>query len=128
MPDTHESCGRRASTTSPIQALSMLNSNLSLEWARNFAARVLRAAGSDENAQTVLAYRLAFARLPTPKEQELARAFWRRQSEILQYQARPSDARAESSDGPPSADAIRGSVLVDFCHMLLNANEFVYLN
>src|SRR2546430_738922 len=40
MPDTHESCPRRSVTTTAPQALTLLNSALSLEWAEGFAARV----------------------------------------------------------------------------------------
>jgi hypothetical protein len=32
MPDTHESCARRNCTTSPLQALNMMNDALTLEW------------------------------------------------------------------------------------------------
>ena len=42
MPDTHESCGRRNMTTTAPQALTLLNSKLTLEWAQAFAARVLK--------------------------------------------------------------------------------------
>ncbi|MEW6161287.1 MAG: DUF1549 and DUF1553 domain-containing protein, partial [Verrucomicrobiota bacterium] len=49
MPDTHESCARRNVTTSPLQALTMLNSNLALEWAQGFAGRVLENAGNNRS-------------------------------------------------------------------------------
>jgi hypothetical protein len=29
---------------------------------------------------------------------------------------------------PPHVDAARAAALVDFCHALLNSNEFVYVN
>jgi hypothetical protein len=45
MPDTHESCGRRNLTTTAPQALTLLNSKLTLEWAQAFAARVIHPAG-----------------------------------------------------------------------------------
>src|SRR6185436_11988780 len=51
MPDTHESCARRNITTTPVQALTMLNSELTLQWAQNFAGRILQAAGNDLDAQ-----------------------------------------------------------------------------
>src|SRR3954468_9636427 len=47
MPDPHESCGRRNVTISPIQALNLFNSKMTLEWAQHFAGRVLEAAGAD---------------------------------------------------------------------------------
>jgi hypothetical protein len=128
MPDTHESCGRRNVTTSPIQALSMLNSTLSLDWARNFSDRVLLAAGDDPEAQVAAAYRLAFSRLPTPAEREIARTFWQRQAAILQTVTSAGDELPVAAAGPKAAHPIGAAVLVDFCHMLLNANEFVYLN
>src|SRR6266540_1813783 len=63
MPDTHESCPRRAVTTSPMQALNLLNSELTLAWAQNFAGRVIKLAGCDRDQQIDAAYRIAFSRI-----------------------------------------------------------------
>jgi hypothetical protein len=128
LPDTHESCARRNQTTSPIQALTLLNSALSLEWAEHFANRVLETAGSDPEAQIGAAYRLAFARLPTPGERELVRSFFERQQEIVRLRAYTDGQLAVPSSLPPHVDPGQAAALVDFCHMLLNANEFVCLN
>src|SRR5436309_2539163 len=46
MPDTHESCPRRNVTITPLQALNLLNSELTLRWAESFAARVIGFAGT----------------------------------------------------------------------------------
>src|SRR6185369_14255901 len=62
MPDAHESCSRRNVTTSPVQALTMLNSKLTLEWAQGFAGRVLDTAGDNVKAEISAAYKLAYLR------------------------------------------------------------------
>jgi hypothetical protein len=110
MPDTHESCPRRDVTTSPVQALTLLNSSLALEWAKGFASRVAQVAGTNIREQVVVAYRLAYSRSPAPDEIQLALGFFRRHRALVA--ARDADA----------------ATLVDFCHMLINSNEFVYRN
>jgi hypothetical protein len=107
MPDTHESCARRNVTTSPLQALSMLNDKLTLEWAEHFAGRVKKIAGADQTKQIRVAFELALARTPTPDEEKTVSDFFRE--------------RADSNE--PNT-----SPLVDFCHVLFNSNEFVYEN
>jgi hypothetical protein len=128
MPDTHESCSRRMVTTSPIQALTMLNNKLTLEWAASFAGRVLDFAGTNFDQQIDTAYRLALSRAPDVAEKQIARNFFDRHRLILAERV----AFGESLALPPALseqfDRIQAASLVDFCHMLINANEFVYRN
>ncbi len=107
MPDTHESCGRRSVTTTAPQALNLLNDKTILAAAQAFAERVQRTAGEDLDAQVTLAYRLALARMPATDERQAAREFIQKQTTLL---------------------GARPAALTDFCHALLNANEFVYVN
>ena len=111
MPDPHESCSRRNVTTSPIQALNLLNSKLTLEWAQSFAARVLAQAGPDLTRQIESAFQLAYCRLPQPDEKKLAFQFLAAHREVI----------GDRSDNG-------AATLTDLCHMLLNSNEFVYRN
>jgi hypothetical protein len=104
MPDTHESCGRRSVTTTAPQALNLLNDKTMLALAQAFSERLKPQAGNDLDAQIKLAYRLAYARQAEASEIVAAREF-------IQQQARLTE-----------------QPLVDFCHALLNANEFVYVN
>jgi mono/diheme cytochrome c family protein len=60
---------RRRSTTTPLQALALMNDSFVQRQAERFAARVRRCAGDDRDADVMLAYRLAFGRLPTTEEQ-----------------------------------------------------------
>jgi hypothetical protein len=134
MPDPHESCARRTVTTSPLQALTLLNSQLTLEWAQGFAGRVLRAAGSDPSRQIQHAFELALGRSPDPTEARLAREFFQEHQRLLEDRVRYGEPLAlptrpaEVADAPnvPTLEPAQGATLVDFCHTLLNANEFVY--
>ena len=128
MPDTHESCSRRNSTTSPLQALTMLNNKVSLEWAQAFAARVLERAGSAPEAQIRDAYRLAFSRYPSAPELKTAKAFLAEHQSIIKERLEANEPIALPAGSCKELASAQAAALVDFCHMLLNANEFVYLN
>jgi hypothetical protein len=128
MPDTHESCSRRNVTTSPLQALTMLNDKVSLEWAENFAARVRREAGDDEAKQIRVAYELAFAREPANEESAIVKQFFSEHSKIVRERVVEEEPVWLPANFPGNGDKVSGATLVDFCHTLLNSNEFVYMN
>jgi hypothetical protein len=67
-PDPSTSAPRRAVTTTPLQALAMMNNALVLHLAEAFAGRLAREAGNDAGRQVDRAYRLALGRLPEPDE------------------------------------------------------------
>ncbi len=127
MPDTHESCPRRNVTTSAPQALFMLNSKLSLEWAQAFAQKVIRIAGPNRARQVEAAYRLAYSRRPDVRETEAALNFLERQRAILSCHT--AEGKLVSlPDLPSGMDGADAAGLVDFCHAVMNTNEFVYRN
>ncbi|MHB8519595.1 MAG: DUF1549 and DUF1553 domain-containing protein [Limisphaerales bacterium] len=128
MPDTHESCPRRNVTTNPIQALTMLNSELTLDWARSFAGRVLESAGARPDRQIETAYRLALGRNPDPGERRIVTEFFSRQEKILADRAAAGGKLALPAGPQGQADRVEAAALVDFCHMLINGNEFLYVN
>ncbi len=128
MPDTHESCGRRNITTTAPQALTMLNSRLALEWAQAFAGRVLDSAGPDLNAQIDAAYRMAFSRRPDKTELAVAHSFFGRHRAILAERVAAGEKLALPGANHGTIEPAAAASLVDFCHMLMNSNEFVYRN
>jgi hypothetical protein len=85
-----------------------------LQQAQHLAVRVEREAGADKAAQIKLLYRIAFSREPVEKE-------LKRSLEFLKNEA----ARA-SGDRPAKDFAL--SPLGELAHVLLNSNEFVYIN
>ena len=67
-PDPSVKTPRRNTTTTPLQALTMMNNPFIDRMATSFASRVKREAGDDSSVQVVLAYRLALGRSPTEVE------------------------------------------------------------
>ncbi|MEX1098154.1 MAG: DUF1549 and DUF1553 domain-containing protein [Planctomycetales bacterium] len=117
LPDMHESCGRRPATTIAPQALALLNDEAVLGYARSFAERVERESPSaDERARIERAYVLGFGRGPEADEFGAAERFLARQRRLIE---------SESKEGEPDAAT---AAFADFCHALLNANEFAYVD
>jgi hypothetical protein len=148
-PDLHQSCPRRAVTTTSAQALVMLNSELSWQAARYWAGRLLtdkqldeRPANSDHrqaNLQQLVerAYHDAFAREASHDEITLAHDFitaatrrWASRNEAANaFAPLRSNVSGEAAVDSIKADALPLAVaVVEFCHALLNANEFVYVD
>ncbi len=117
-PDGNATTPRRITTTTPTQALLLINGAWALARSRAFADRLERAVSSsaDNHDRIVLAYRLAFGREPEPAELAQAVAF-------LDHQADLGRAPAMRSNGTVEQMAVR-----DFCHVLLNSNEFLYVD
>lgn len=128
MPDTHESCSRRNTTTSPLQALNLLNSQPALEWAQGFAGRVLEESGPSRDGQIDHAYRLAFSRSPESAERTMVREFLDKQESILKERVAAGEELALPRCESHEMSQTYAAAMVDFCHMLINSNEFVYRN
>lgn len=71
-PDPANTAPRRAVTTTPLQALSLLNNSFVLRMADAFAERVEREAGDAVPQQVQRAWQLAVLRQPAPEEQRLS--------------------------------------------------------
>jgi mono/diheme cytochrome c family protein len=95
-PDSSQRSPRRPSTTTALQALSLLNGPFVNQQAAFFAARVQAEAGPARPAQIARAFRLAFGRPPS----------------------------ADEAAG--AADLAGKHGLTALCRALLNANEFLY--
>lgn len=72
-PDSSSTAPRRAVTTTPLQALSLLNNAFVLRMSQYFADRVQAEVGGDVDAQLERAWQLAICRQPTQREAELSR-------------------------------------------------------
>jgi hypothetical protein len=132
MPDPYESCPRRYVSTTSSQALMLLNSDLSVQWAQNFAGRVLTRSGADPDAIVDVAYQLAFGRHPEAAEVQQVREFLSSQSGLIEQrlaQGREISSPVFADDKfAPEQPKARAAAVVDLCHVLMNSNEFVYSN
>jgi hypothetical protein len=127
-PNAHESCGRRFQTVTPTQSLQLMNNELVLGWAQALAGRVLNDSGLSPEQQVDRAFRLVGSRSPNAKERQEILAFLEKQTALLgERLARNEKVPMPSSVAPGMAPA-RASAFVDYCHMLLNSNEFLYVN
>ena len=66
----NKSCPRRSVTTTPLQALSMMNGRLVNEEAERLVERIRREAGAERRDQICRLFEIALARLPEPDELE----------------------------------------------------------
>jgi hypothetical protein len=71
-PDAGQIAPRRNVSTTPLQALNLLNSRFMVQQAQVFAARIEREAGPEVDAQVRRGFRLAFQRAPSPGESAAA--------------------------------------------------------
>ena len=97
-PEPSVSTPRRTMSITPVQALSLLNNAFVEHCAARFAKRARDEAGGEVDRQVDRVYRLALSRPPSAGELELARPFVREQG------------------------------LEQFCVVMLNANEFLFVN
>jgi hypothetical protein len=116
LPDMHNSCACRSKTTTAPQALLLLNGEFTLDRARQWSARLVAQYPHDEQALIAHAYRLAWGRVATTEEVQAGLRFLETQSALIR----------ELGDEPD--DSCRARALVDFCHAVLNANEFLYVD
>ncbi len=117
-PGGTTSTPRRNTTTTAPQALLLVNGEWVLARAEAFATRLEHQEPGSSAAlgRIVMAYRLAFGRWPEPEETAEAVSF-------LGRQARSTGAAPHRADA-----AADHSALVDFCHVLLNSNEYLYVD
>jgi hypothetical protein len=127
-PDTHESCARRYQTVTPTQSLALMNDELVLGWAVALAGRVLNDSGVPVEAQVDRAYRLVHNRAPSDKERATISEFLQNQASILREQLARNDKVYVPESLPAGVEPAHAAAFVDFCHALLNSNEFVYMN
>lgn len=106
--DTDNSCAVRYTTTVPTQALGMLNGECTHEQAAALAERLTRESPDDLSAQVRRALRLTTGRQPRADE------------------VRHDVAFVETTQAENRLD--RAAALRLYCLLVLNANEFVYLD
>lgn len=96
-PDAGQSTPRRIESTTPIQALNLLNSRFTIEQAEAFAARAIMEVGDDASAQIQRVYELALNR------------------------------RAADDELADAEPVVREHGLQTLCRVLFNSNEFLFL-
>jgi hypothetical protein len=109
-PAIATNCSVRPTSTVPLQALTLLNSDFVRARAAAFARRLQSEAGADVDQRLNLAFRLACARPPGTEEAAAARRFLERQTKLYA--------------GRTEADL---RTWTDLCQMILASNAFLYV-
>ncbi len=112
--DPSSSTAVRLSTTTPLQALFLMNDPLAHEAAAKLAERIL-ASAPQTPARITFAYRLALGRPPTPDEQQDCADF------VQKYRERLLTLHKRSHE-------LEQHIWTAFARALLSTNEFVFLD
>jgi mono/diheme cytochrome c family protein len=112
-PDALQGLDQRTTTTIAPQALLMMNNELVRGCATSFADRVAPQTKTAVANSVCAAYALALARAPSSQEEADSVAFLREQT---------ASYRAEGKRTPERL------ALADFCQVLLELNEFIYVD
>jgi hypothetical protein len=120
---------KRDVTTTPLQALTLFNSDVSFGWSQALAGRVIREAGKDETAQLNRLYEILFARDPSKTERAALKSFLDKQEKLIL--AKNTDGKFEIAAPTGLKDSqrinpIRAAALVDLVHTVSNSNDFAY--
>ena len=97
-PDPSTTAPKRSVTTTPLQALTLMNNSFVLRMADRFAERVVGEVGEDATPQVTRVFRLAYGRHPSKEEQLQSRQF-------LELHGLPA-----------------------LCRVIFNSNEFLYVD
>ncbi len=110
--DTTLPCGQRDVTTVPTQALAMINNEFVHGRSESLAARVSKSAAT-QGERIAFAWEFALGRRPTDDERRLASQHLKSQIDNF-----------KSTDSALSEHR----ALESLCHVLLNSNEFLYVD
>ncbi len=133
LPDMHNSCARRSTTTTAPQALLMLNSDFAISEARRWAGRLLTKSDSTrsrrhDEAVVATAYAEAYGRQPKPVELEICTKFIASQAIAIMESGKGPEKQTLPDPLPKDDPSAHAAAVVDFCHAILNSNEFLYVD
>ena len=113
-------CLDRPDSTVASQALHLLNNGMVRELSSSFASRVIAEVGDDPTRQIERAYQLAFSRIPDSDEMRFST------QTLADLTDAWNESRANESDDPATTSEFEA--LSNYCHILLNSAEFLYID
>jgi hypothetical protein len=119
-PQMNPNCIDRRDSTVVPQALHLMNNGMVHQLADRFAHRVEQQAGPDPSKQIEWVYLVALSRLPSAAEKEAGLADLARLTKHwAQHVARAAQ---------PDANEAAQKALATYCHAIMNAAEFLYVD
>jgi len=120
---------KRDVTTTPLQALTLFNSDITYDWSQSLAARVINEAGKDESAQFNRLYEILFARTPSKDEKAALKEFLAKEEAVVREKAASGSFAVAIPKGLKDTkdfNPVRAVAFVDLVHAVANSNEFAY--
>jgi len=129
MASAQEAHSKRDVTTSPLQSLTLFNSDVVFGWSQALAGRVINEAGNDEAAQLDRLYQILFSRAATGSEKETLQKFLNNHEKVVREKTAEGKFAVSiptGLKGDQKLDPIRAAAFVDLVHTVANSNEFIY--
>ena len=123
-PDSLETCSVRERSTTPLQALNLLNDPVFFEAAQVLAARILREQAGTASERIEYAYRVALGRSPTPAEKGRLLAFYDEQKQLLGASRNAIEILFPAAD-LERVERSEAAAWVAVGRLLLNLDEFI---
>lgn len=120
---------KRDVTTTPLQALTLFNSDVVFGWSQALAGRVISEAGPNENAQLDKLYEILFSRKPTRSEKSALKDFLKEQEKLVENKAWTDKFEVAVPTGlkdTKNLDPFKAAAFVDLVHAVANSNDFAY--
>lgn len=120
---------KRDVTTTPLQALTLFNSDVVFDWSQALAGRVINEAGNDEAAQINKLYEILFARQPNKIEVAALKDFLANEQIVIRQKAASGKFDVAIPQGLKDTskfDAVKSAAFVDLVHTVANSNDFAY--
>lgn len=120
---------KRAVTTTPLQALTLFNSDVVFGWSQALAGRVIREAGDSDAARIDRLYEVLFSRAPSKQERSVLSAFLKQQEQVISSRQSDGKFAVAVPVGTPKdkkINPIHAAAFVDLVHTVANSNDFAY--
>jgi hypothetical protein len=123
-PDSLNSCPRRDRSTTPLQALTLMNDPVFFEAAQALAVRLLQERTGDAGERLDHAYRLCLGRAPRPEEKERMFQYLQQRKEMV-LRKPDSIEKTFPSKTLDGVDPAEAAIWIGISRVLLNLEEFI---
>jgi mono/diheme cytochrome c family protein len=124
-PEANTTCTRRNRSNTPLQALTLLNDQAYVEFAKALALRSLKECQGDNADRLQYLFEVCLARRPTAREQHLLGTFLGRQQVAMEKAPAAELARLVPAGLPKGMSDRQAAAWTLTARVLLNLDEFI---
>ncbi len=121
-PNSLLSCARRERSTTPLQALNLLNDPVFFDAALGLATRILRESQGSVGDRIDYGFRICLGRRPEPLERERLVQYFQKEKELL---GQDPQSGAKLLPAATGVDAAEAAAWIGVSRVLLNVNQFI---